>query len=80
MKDREIKLGGNWHSCPLCWQNFIISFDFHDDEYDIQRLRKIQKELLKFNAEGIVDLRSEDCSTILFKTPVDKTWFIMRWS
>ena len=79
MNDCEIKLGDNWHSCPLCWQNFIISFDFHDDESDIQRGRQIQKKLLKFNAK-VIGYLDDDYSTILFKTPVDKTWFIMRWS
>jgi len=80
MKEREIKLGGRWHSCPRCWQNFIIALDFHDDESDIQRDSKIRKELLKFNAKRIGDFRSDDGTTILFKTPVDKTWFILRWS
>lgn len=78
MKDREIKLGGNWNNCPLCWQNFIISLDFHDEESSYERDVQIQKELVKFNATRISDMVGR--RIVLFNTSEDKTWFLLRWS
>ena len=74
MNDCIIDLSlSTWDASPSCWQNFVKSCDLYN-------LRKeIDEGLKKYNAV----LRPQDLyghRAILFDTPADKTWFILRWS
>ena len=81
--NKHIKLL-HWGSSPEYWRNFIRGIgltNLDSETIDLtleERWEIINTNLAQFNATGRVDELSQH--TILFKTPADKTWFILRWS
>jgi len=75
----SIILTGQWGDSPEYWKNFIRAFDFNDDESSEERFMAVSNMLLPYGA--VLDFKQEiGPSTVVFKTPFNKAWFLLRWS
>ena len=78
--NKHIIISG-WGTSPECWRNFIRGIGLTNlDPITIgltleERWDIINTNLSQFNATGCFGEH-----IIEFKTPADKTWFILRWS
>ena len=72
MNDCIIELT-TWEEAPACWQNFTESCDLYN------RGKEIHEGLKKYNAT-LTPRNSTGYRSMVFDTPADKTWFILRWS
>ena len=78
MKENEIELVGSWEMLPQCWKNFVLEFTsiMTADECECA----IRDKLVEFNATREYLPRGWGNSKLVFNTPADKTWFLLRWS
>jgi len=79
MKENELELVGGWKMLPQCWRNFVSEFQSIKLTAD-ERECAIRDKLVEFNATREYHARGWGNSTLVFNTPADKTWFLLRWS
>ena len=82
MKENEIKLElvGGWEMLPQCWRNFVSEFQSIKLTAD-EREGAIRDKLAEFNATRTYHESGWGYYGVLvFNTPADKTWFLLRWS
>lgn len=82
--DNIIKLSGALHTCPVYWQNFMNhNWDIlinKDPSERGQYLDYVLKTECNAAFADLSDISLYTATTIEFRTPEDKTWFILKWS
>ena len=82
-----IELGATFDGCPSSWKNFIIDLrQRYTLKYSEETATTIINELALYNAHMPVasidpELIDDTVETVLlFDTPEDRTWFLLKWT